>query len=67
MKMKLIYDGPIPAPIKRGTEVGKVVVSLPGQADLSIPVLAGADVEQLGLFGRLWSAVSTILLGEAGS
>lgn len=67
MKVKLIYDGPIPAPIKRGTEVGKVVVSLPGQADLSVPVLAGADVEQLGLFGRLWSAVSTILLGEAGS
>ena len=65
MKVKLIYDGPIPAPIQRGTEVGKIVVSVPGQADLSVPVLAGADVEQLGLFGRLWSAVSTILLGEA--
>ena len=65
MKVKLIYDGPISAPIQRGAEIGKVVVSIPGQADLSVPVLAGADVEQLGLFGRLWSAVSTILLGEA--
>ncbi len=67
MKVKLVYDGPIPAPIRRGTEVGKVVVSIPGQADLSVPVLTGADIEQLGLFGRLWSAVSTILLGQTGS
>ena len=67
MKVKLVYDGPIPAPIERGTEVGKVVVSIPGQTDLSVPVLAGADIEQLGLFGRLWSAMSTILLGQTGS
>ena len=67
MKVKLVYDGPIPAPIQRGTEVGKVVVSVPGQTDLSVPVLTGADIEQLGLFGRLWSAVSTILLGQTGS
>jgi len=67
MRVKLVYDGPIPAPIERGTEVGKVVISIPGQTDLSVPVLTGADVEQLGLFGRLWSAMSTILLGQTGS
>ncbi len=67
MRVKLVYDGPIPAPIERGTEVGKVIISIPGQTDLSVPVLTGADVEQLGLFGRLWSAMSTILLGQTGS
>ena len=67
MRVKLVYDGPIPAPIERGTEVGKVIISVPGQTDLSVPVLTGADVEQLGLFGRLWSAMSTILLGQTGS
>ena len=67
MRIKLVYDGPIPAPIQRGMEVGQVVVSVPGETDLSVPVLTGADIQQLGLFGRLWSAVSTILLGQTGS
>lgn len=65
MKVKLVYEGPVPAPVAKGGVLGKVVVTVPGQPDLTAPVLAGADVEQLGLFGRLWSAVATILLGES--
>ncbi len=66
MKVTVVYDGPVPAPVKKGSVLGRVVVKVPGEADLSVPLVAGADIEQLGLFGRLWSAVTTILLGEAG-
>ena len=67
MKVALVYKGPIPAPVKKGMPVGKVIVTVPGEDIIEVPVLAGADVEQLGLLGRLWSAVSTIMLGDIGS
>ena len=51
MKVKLIYQSPISSPIKKGTEVGKIIITIPGQSNLEVPVLAGADVDQLGLFG----------------
>jgi len=66
MKVKVVYDGPVPAPVKKGDILGKIVVKVPGKDDLEVPLMAGADVAQLGLFGRLWSAVTTILLGESG-
>ncbi len=64
LKVKLVYDGPIPSPIKKGTQVGKVIITVPDKEIIKVPVIAGADVEQLGLLGRLWSAVSAILLGN---
>ena len=67
MKVKLVYQSPIPSPIKKGTEVGKIIITIPGQSNLEVPVLAGADVDQLGLFGRLLSAFSTLLFGSAGA
>ena len=67
MQVKLIYEGPIPSPVKKGDMVGKVVVTLPSEPKIVVPVLAGAAVEQLGLFGRLWAAVTTILFGDTRS
>ncbi|MEK9722666.1 MAG: D-alanyl-D-alanine carboxypeptidase family protein [Rhodospirillaceae bacterium] len=64
MKVTAVYEGPIPAPIKKGDVVGKVVIAVPDEPAVSVPLVAAADVEQLGLFGRLWSAVTTILFGE---
>ncbi|MDD9877655.1 MAG: D-alanyl-D-alanine carboxypeptidase [Magnetovibrio sp.] len=66
LKATVVYDGPIPAPIKTGDVVGKVLIKAPGQPDISVPVTAGADVRRLGVIGRLWAALSTILFGEAG-
>ena len=67
MRVQTVYEGPIPSPIKKGTQVGRVIVTIPGENVVEVPLLAGADVEQLGLLGRLWSAVSTILFGDPGS
>jgi len=50
---KAVFDGPIPAPITAGQEVGKVVISAPGMADMEVPLVAGKDVPKLGFFGRM--------------
>jgi D-alanyl-D-alanine carboxypeptidase (penicillin-binding protein 5/6) len=54
---KAVFDGPVPAPITAGQEVGKVVISAPGMADMEVPLVAGKDVPKLGFFGRMVAAL----------
>jgi serine-type D-Ala-D-Ala carboxypeptidase (penicillin-binding protein 5/6) len=54
---KAVFEGPIPAPITAGQEVGKVVISAPGMADMEVPLVASKDVPKLGFFGRMIAAL----------
>jgi serine-type D-Ala-D-Ala carboxypeptidase (penicillin-binding protein 5/6) len=63
MKVFVRYDGPIPAPLKAGTPVATLVITAPNTDPIEIPLLAGADVEQLGLIGRLGAALKAVLWG----
>jgi D-alanyl-D-alanine carboxypeptidase (penicillin-binding protein 5/6) len=51
-KITVEYDSPIPAPITRGVTLGRLTVTGTGMPDISMPLLAGADVARLGLSGR---------------
>jgi D-alanyl-D-alanine carboxypeptidase (penicillin-binding protein 5/6) len=66
MKVVASYNGPIAAPIKKGAKVGIITISAPGMVDQQLPLLAGADVEKLGAFGRFGAAVHTLLFGSKG-
>ena len=57
------YEGPIPAPIEAGAQVAKLVVSAPGIQPVEFPLVAGAGVERLGLFGRLSATINYLLWG----
>ncbi|MGE4220887.1 MAG: D-alanyl-D-alanine carboxypeptidase family protein [Alphaproteobacteria bacterium] len=65
MQVKAVYETPVPAPIKRGTPVGRLVVSGPEMKPVEVPLLAGADVPALGLFGRLWAALHYLVFGAS--
>jgi D-alanyl-D-alanine carboxypeptidase (penicillin-binding protein 5/6) len=53
MQVRLRYEAPIPAPVLRGTQLGSLEVSGQGVPQMSVPLLAGADVERLGLVPRI--------------
>ncbi len=63
MVVKVVYNGPIAAPISRGDEIAKLIVDVPGQPTQELPLLAGADVEKLGFFGKIGAAVKYLLTG----
>ncbi|PKU23210.1 D-alanyl-D-alanine carboxypeptidase family protein [Telmatospirillum siberiense] len=63
MKVSANFNGPLPAPVKKGTEVGVVTITAPGIQPVQVPLLAGADVERLGFFGRIGAAVKRTLWG----
>jgi D-alanyl-D-alanine carboxypeptidase (penicillin-binding protein 5/6) len=64
LEAKAIYDGPIPAPIKQGTPVGKVVVTGKDMTPIEVPLVAGKSVERLGFVGRLKTAAYYIFVGR---
>jgi len=66
MKVSVAYTGPIPAPIAMGDQIATLKIAAPGQETIEIPLLAAANVERLGLVGRLGAALTSILWGHAG-
>ncbi|MEQ8357233.1 MAG: D-alanyl-D-alanine carboxypeptidase family protein [Kiloniellaceae bacterium] len=63
MKVSVVYESPIPAPIPAGQEIAKLRVSWPGGVPVEVPLTAGSDVEQLGPFGRIAASIKFLLLG----
>jgi D-alanyl-D-alanine carboxypeptidase (penicillin-binding protein 5/6) len=63
MTVKVTHDGPIPAPIEAGQQVATLVISAPNTEAIEVPLLAGAAVERLGVFGRFAASVKHLVFG----
>ncbi|WP_246088498.1 D-alanyl-D-alanine carboxypeptidase family protein [Phreatobacter stygius] len=59
---QIVYQGPVKAPVRQGTEIGKLRVMRGAQLALEVPVYAAADVEVGSLSQRAmqgaWEAAS---------
>jgi D-alanyl-D-alanine carboxypeptidase (penicillin-binding protein 5/6) len=62
-QVAISYNVPIRAPVARGTTVGQISISGDGVPDLTMPLLAGADVDRLGLPGRALAVLSHYVVG----
>ncbi len=60
---EIVYEGPLIAPIAAGSEVAELVVTIPGQAPVSYPLLAAETVERKGLMGRIGAALAHMIRG----
>ncbi|MDO8422850.1 MAG: D-alanyl-D-alanine carboxypeptidase family protein [Parvibaculum sp.] len=63
MKVAITYDAPIVAPIVAGQRVGTLRVTVPDKTTQELPLVAGANVEQLGIFGRGMAALRHMIFG----
>lgn len=55
---KVVYQGPIKAPIKAGQQVADLIVTSPGLPDQTLPLVAANDVGEAGFFGRVWAGLT---------
>lgn len=62
-KVKVLYDGPVPAPVQKGQQIARLVVEAPEMERKEYPLVAGADVPKLGFFGRMGAAAKNMLFG----
>jgi D-alanyl-D-alanine carboxypeptidase (penicillin-binding protein 5/6) len=63
MKVTIAMAEPVAAPIKKGTPVGKLVVTAPDMTPIDRPLLAAADVGPLGMVGRFKAAIGYLVWG----
>jgi serine-type D-Ala-D-Ala carboxypeptidase (penicillin-binding protein 5/6) len=63
MKVTVSYDKPVPAPVKKGDEIGKLVVTAPDMPAIERPLFAGADVASIGTVGRMATLAAYLIWG----
>ncbi len=64
LKVKAVYDAPVPAPIAKGQRIGSLVADVPGRDPIELPLVAGAEVPRLGFAGRIPAAASYLIFGS---
>jgi serine-type D-Ala-D-Ala carboxypeptidase (penicillin-binding protein 5/6) len=64
MKVTVAYDGPIPAPIKTGETLGKLVISVPRMPPIETPLVAAADVGHMGPLARVATLAGYLVWGK---
>jgi D-alanyl-D-alanine carboxypeptidase (penicillin-binding protein 5/6) len=65
VQARLRYDSPVPAPVAKGQELGRLEVSGRGVPPMALPLYAGADVERLGIVGRVPAVLARMVGGGA--
>lgn len=65
MKVTVSYQGPISAPISKGAKVADLIITAKDQEPVIFPLVAGEEVERLGLVGRLIAAFKYIVFGSS--
>src|SRR5271166_1592509 len=63
MKVTVDYDRPIPAPIRKGDAMGKVMVTAPDVPPTEVTLVAGADVERMDALGRIATLAGYLVWG----
>jgi len=64
MKVTVTYDKPVPAPVKEGDEIGKVVVTAPDAPPIERPLFAAAAVPPIGTLGRMATFAGYLIWGN---
>jgi serine-type D-Ala-D-Ala carboxypeptidase (penicillin-binding protein 5/6) len=65
LEVKVIYDGPIPAPVADGSQLAELEISAPGLEPRRVPLIAGEAVQAANMFGRMTSAIGYLIWGPS--
>jgi D-alanyl-D-alanine carboxypeptidase (penicillin-binding protein 5/6) len=57
---KVVYNGPVKAPIKAGQHIADLVVTTGDGSSQTLPLVAESDVGEAGFFGRAWSGLMSL-------
>jgi D-alanyl-D-alanine carboxypeptidase (penicillin-binding protein 5/6) len=60
VRVKIVYQGPLKAPIKQGQHVADLVVQTGDTPPQSMPLVAAEAVEEAGFFGRIWAGLTSL-------
>jgi len=60
LRARIVYSGPVRAPIARGQHIADLVVTTADMPPQTMPLVAEAEVGEAGLFGRIWNGLKSM-------
>ncbi|WPB83081.1 D-alanyl-D-alanine carboxypeptidase family protein [Sediminicoccus rosea] len=63
LQARIRFEAPVPAPVVKGQELGRLEISGRGVPPMALPLYAGADVERLGLLARIPAVIGRMMGG----
>ncbi|MDP1628038.1 D-alanyl-D-alanine carboxypeptidase family protein [Parvibaculum sp.] len=64
MKVSVVYQSPVAAPVEAGQRVGSIRIEAPDMPVREFPLVAGGAVERQGIFGRAMGALKHMIVGS---
>lgn len=61
LRARIVYRGPVRAPIARGQHIADLVVTTADMPPQTMPLVAEEDVGEAGFFGRIWAGLKSIV------
>lgn len=58
LKVDLVYQGPVAAPVQAGQKIGNLIVSMPNKPDMVIPVVAAESIGKAGFLSKIEAVFS---------
>ncbi|HSA82021.1 MAG TPA: D-alanyl-D-alanine carboxypeptidase family protein [Geminicoccaceae bacterium] len=65
LEVKVVYDGPIPAPVVKGAQVAELEIVAPGIEPRRLPLIASEEVQAANLLSRVTSALGYLIWGPS--
>ncbi len=63
LKVSVSYSGPVPAPVYKGEQLGRLIVTAPGVDPIERPLYIAETVERKGPFGRVIETLGALISG----
>jgi len=64
MRVSIVYDKPVPAPVKQGDQLGKLIVAVPDMPTIERPLYAAANVAPISTIGRMATVAAYMIWGN---
>ena len=64
LKAKIVYDGPIAAPIKKDDQVGKLIIYYKDELINEFALFASEDVKKVNIFSRIIKSINYLIWGD---
>ena len=64
LSISLQYDGPISAPISKGTQVANIVISMKDKIVKTLPLYASEDLKKVNFFKSLLTSLNFLIWGD---
>jgi len=61
LQARIVYNGPIKAPIEKGKHIADLVVQPEGMPAMTMPLVAEEEVAEAGFFGRIWTGFKRLV------